>query len=32
MTGWIKRRLTGLCYGYLRSQGDWAHPQAQDWE
>jgi O-methyltransferase len=30
MTDWIKRRLTGLCYGYLRSQGDWAHPQAQE--
>lgn len=28
MKAWLKRRLTGLCYGYLRNQRDWAHEKA----
>lgn len=28
MKVWLKRRLTGLCYGYLRSQRDWAHEKS----
>ncbi|WP_060481434.1 TylF/MycF/NovP-related O-methyltransferase [Pseudomonas sp. NBRC 111119] len=30
MSAWLKRRLTGLCYGYLRSQRDWAHDKAPE--
>lgn len=28
MKAWLKRRLTGVCYRYLRSQPDWTHPQS----
>jgi len=26
----LKRRLTGLCYGYLRGQPDWAHEKSPE--
>jgi len=30
MKAWLKRRLTGLCYGYLRGQPDWAHEKSPE--
>lgn len=30
MKVWLKCRLTGFCYGYLRGQADWNQPQAPE--